>query len=151
MEEQLKTDLLTEIVGTWKLLSWIYKDEEGNEVIYYDANPCGILMYDNEGYMNVQIHKPNRAIFSKNDHFDGLVEEIVPAYESYLAYYGKYRLEEPNIMVHEVEGSMFPNWQNNTQRRYAEIKDDRLTLSTPPMSAKGQKLEFILEWERHRK
>ncbi|MEM6361972.1 MAG: lipocalin-like domain-containing protein [Bacteroidota bacterium] len=146
--EEIKTDLLTEIRGTWKLASWIYKDAKGNEVVYYHENPCGILIYDNAGYMHVQIHKPNRVIFSKNDHFDGLVDEIIPAYQSYLAYYGKYSLEEPNTMVHEVEGSLFPNWQDNVQRRFAEINNDKLTLTTPPMLAKGEPLEFTLEWIR---
>ena len=98
--------------------------------------------------MHVQIHKPDRVVFSANDHFDGLVEEIVPAYQSYLAYYGKYRLESPNIMIHEVEGSLFPNWENNIQRRFAKIEKDQLTLTTPPMLAKGEPLEFTLQWNR---
>lgn len=146
--EEIKEDILTQIVGTWKLISWKYKDENGNEVDFFGKDPIGILMYDNEGYMNVQIHKSDRPNFDTDGLLEGTTEEVGNAFTSYVAYYGKYSQEEPGILTHDVEGSLFPNWQDNFQKRYAEIEGDLLTLSTPPLSTGGQRINFTLQWRR---
>ncbi len=149
MEKEIKDNILTEIVGTWKLISWIYKDENGNEIDFFGKDPIGILMYDDKGYMNVQIHRRERADFDTDGLLDGTPEEISSAFKSYVAYYGKYYQEEPGIITHSVEGSLFPNWQDNFQKRYAQILGNKLTLSTPPLSTGGKQINFTLEWVRY--
>lgn len=149
MENDIKDNILTEIVGTWKLISWKYKNVDGEEVDFFGEHPVGILMYDNEGYMNVQIHRSQRDKFNTDGLLDGDAEEISGAFKSYVAYYGKYTQEEPGIITHSVEGSLFPNWQDNFQKRYAQIVGNRLTLSTPPLSTGGKHINFTLEWVRH--
>jgi len=149
METILKDSILTEIVGTWKLISWKYKDEEGKEVDFFGENPQGILMYDKEGYMNVQIHHQNRLNFQTEGLVDGTREETERGFKSYVAYYGKYYQEEPGIITHRVEGSLFPNWESDIQKRYAKISGNNLTLSTPPLASGDKKVNFTLEWIRY--
>jgi heterodisulfide reductase subunit B len=43
-----------------------------------------------------------------------IAEEIKTNYEGCVSYYGHYELDpENNIVIHHVEGSLFPNWEGN--------------------------------------
>ncbi|MEL7001265.1 MAG: lipocalin-like domain-containing protein [Bacteroidota bacterium] len=149
MEAAIKDNILTEIVGTWKLVSWKYENEDGKEVDFFGENPQGILMYDKEGYMNVQIHHHTRPNFHTEGLVDGTAEETERGFKSYVAYYGKYYQEEPDMITHKVEGSLFPNWEGNIQKRYFKLSGNNLTLSTPPLASGNKKINFTLEWIRY--
>ena len=41
-------------------------------------------------------------------------------------------LSNPDRVLHHVEVSLFPNWENVTQERFAKLEGDRLTLSIAP-------------------
>ncbi|MFZ6010022.1 MAG: lipocalin-like domain-containing protein [Bacteroidota bacterium] len=140
--------LKNDIVGTWKLVSWTYQNEAGEEVEYFGKNSTGILMYDAHGYMNAQLMKPRRNKFVSDSISGGKPEETNEAFHSYLAYYGKYHEEQPGEIVHLVEGSLFPNWVGNRQVRYASIEGDRLIVSTPPIPAQGRDIVFRITWQR---
>jgi hypothetical protein len=137
-----------QIIGTWKLISWTYKNEKGEEVHYFGKNSTGILMYDEHGYMNAQLMKENRAAFASDSINGGSPEETYGAFHSYLAYFGKYYEEKPGEMTHIVEGSLFPNWVGNKEIRYGKIEGNRLVLSTPPIQAGESEIIFYITWER---
>jgi hypothetical protein len=46
-----------------------------------------------------------------------------------------------------VEGSLFPNWEGQKLKRFVELSDNRLTLSTPPTVWGGEVVGVVL-WER---
>lgn len=127
----MKESVKDKIVGTWKLLSWKYVPAEGEPVEFFGENPLGILMYDTNGYMNAQLMKSGRSNFATASIADGTPEEISGAYLSYAAYWGKYYEKTPGELIHEVEGSLFPNWVGHDEIRYAEITGEYLILSTP--------------------
>jgi hypothetical protein len=136
------------IVGTWKLVSWIYKGPNGEDVHYFGKNATGILMYDRCGYMNAQLMKPERAPFMSSSIDGSTQQEALAAINSYIAYYGKYYEEKPGEITHLVEGSLFPNWMGNRQMRYGKIEGDHLMLHTPPMQVAGADIVFHITWER---
>lgn len=142
--------LAKDIIGTWKLVSWTYKNEKGEDVHYFGKNSSGILMYDENGYMNAQLMKEGRTPFVSDSINGGTADETYGAFHSYLAYYGKYYEDKPGEMVHIVEGSLFPNWVGNREVRYGKIEDDRLVLSTPPIHAGGTEIIFYITWRRIR-
>lgn len=136
------------IVGTWSLVSWEAVDESGNREDAFGKNPTGILMYDTFGYMNAQLMKSERTNFSSDVLHEGSSDEIVAAYKSYACYYGKYEEVEPGKYIHEVEGSLFPNWVNGNEIRFGRLEGDCLYLSTSPIHMNGKKLYFEVKWER---
>lgn len=138
----------TRIIGTWKLVSWTYTDDQGHTVPYLGNGAEGILMYDQHGYMNAQLMRGGRAPFAMPGFADGTPEETWVAFNSYLAYYGRYYETQPGEIIHEVEGSLFPNWVGQRQVRYATVIGDRLTLHTLPIATQQRKIVFYISWQR---
>ena len=76
-------------------------------------------MYDSLGNMAAQISRKDRPRFSSNDRMAGSVEEMKGAFETYVAYFGRYRVDERERSVtHEVQQALFPNWAGSKQVRY---------------------------------
>ncbi|UII23299.1 lipocalin-like domain-containing protein [Fulvivirga ligni] len=146
--ETTVNNLTKKIVGTWKLVSWYYQDEDGNRVDYFGRNPQGILIYDNAGYMSVHIMKNSRTKFKTDGMYEGTPEEIESAFKSYFAYYGKYYQDDEGTMTHIVEGGLFPNWEGNVEKRYAKIEDNQLIIYTPPIPTENGDIVFYVVWER---
>lgn len=138
----------SKLVGTWRLVSWIHRDTEGNEIDYFGKHAVGILMYDAYGNMNAQLMRANRSSFVSNDINGGTPEETKEAFDSYIAYFGKYEEVRPGEIVHKVEGSLFPNWFENNQLRFATLSENHLMLSTPPVPVNGVEIVFHIIWER---
>jgi hypothetical protein len=138
-----------EIIGTWKMISWVSLDEDGHETDFFGESPTGILMYDSNGYMNAQLMKSGRSNFNCDSLFGGSVEENSTAYLSYAAYFGKYYEKAPGELCHVVEGSLFPNWVGGYETRFAKIEGEYLYLSTPPVIMEGNKrIVFRVKWQR---
>jgi hypothetical protein len=144
----MKESVKDKIIGTWKLVAWKYLDGDKEPSDFFGENPLGILTYDASGYMNAQLMKSSRSNFASESLTGGTSEEISDAYLSYAAYWGKYYERTPGELVHEVEGSLFPNWVGHDEIRYAEINGDTLVLSTPPIYAQGRKSTFHVTWKR---
>jgi hypothetical protein len=112
-------------------------------------NVSGVLMYDANGNMSVQIMRRDRPIFASGDQLKGTTEEIRSAFEGFVAYFGTYEInEEEGTVTHHVEGSSFPNWVGTDKKRFFELYGNRLTLSTPPGPFDGEQVTALLIWER---
>lgn len=144
----MKEFVKDKIIGTWKLVSWTYKNASNQTVNYFSDNPMGILMYDRDGYMNAQLMKSGRANIDARALGSGNMQETDGAYRSYAAYFGKYYEVAPGELIHEVEGSLFPNWVGQKEIRYARFEDGYLILSAPPVVIDGHETIFNVKWER---
>ncbi|NER25381.1 MAG: lipocalin-like domain-containing protein [Symploca sp. SIO1C2] len=130
-------------VGTWILMSWEAQTAEGKTIYPFGEDATGWLMYDGEGNMSVNLMRRNRPKFSTDDPSGGTVEEIKGAYKGYLAYCGRYTIQEENLTItHSLDCALFPNWVGSLQLRHFEFSEDRLTLtlSTPPIAGKSHML-----------
>ncbi|UZR97355.1 lipocalin-like domain-containing protein [Chondrinema litorale] len=148
MLELVKEKVGARILGSWKLISWVYETEAGEEVDFYGNSPQGMLMYQDSGYMSVQIFKEERAPFKSVGLNTGTLEEKANSFASFSAYYGKFNEVEPGVFKHDVEGSLLPNWLGTTETRYAKIEDDILVLSTPPMETNDGTKIFKVTWRK---
>ncbi len=136
-------------IGIWQLVSYEFRLLDGQEVFPYGRDAVGILMYSAGGHMCVQIMRPHRLDFASGDRLVGTAEEIKSAYEGYAAYYGTYEVnQEEGFVIHQVEGNLFPNWVGVDQKRFFELSDDTLTLSTPEVRLGGQQIKGVLHWKR---
>ena len=71
--------------------------------------------------------------FASGDQMEGTAEEIKANYEGYVSYYGSYEFDNENdIVIHHVDGSLFPNWEGQDLKRFFELSGSRLKIKTPP-------------------
>ena len=107
-------------------------------------------MYDGRGSFSGQIMAHGRPDFATGNLLKGTADEVRAAFEGYVAYYGSYTLDESGeLMIHQVEGSFFPNWIGERQIRKFEFTcDGRLQLSTLPIKGARADLTVVLVWER---
>ncbi len=143
-----KKSVKEEIVGTWKLQSIFYKDAEGKKIDLYGKNPNGILMYDKLGYMNAQIGQKSREKMSSAALTGGSDSEKVKAFDSFMAYYGKYYEKEPGEIIHEVEACLIPNWEKEDEIRYCEINGETLYITTPTTVINNHETVIEVFWKR---
>lgn len=137
-----------QFVGTWKLVSFEFRDDDGQVIYLYGKDPIGYIMYAEDGYMSVVIMTANRPKFATGNILRGTTEEKADAASTYLSYCGKYEILDGKV-IHHVEASLFPNWVGVDQERFFEFQGDRLLLSTPPiMYNNGQRLTAYVLWER---
>ncbi len=136
------------IIGTWKLVSWKYKNEKGEKHHFFGKQPKGILMYDVHGYMNAQLMRKGRKSFASRALTSGSMNEKSDAFLSYFAYYGRYEETGPGQIVHIVEGSLMPNWVKDKQIRYVKIEKDILSITTPPILSGDANIIHRIKWKR---
>jgi len=139
-------------IGAWKLVSaeFVAYDCTPGESPY-GPEPQGLLIYDAQGSMSAQLAQKGRKPFAIADRMAGTPEEIKAAFETYQAYYGRYRIDErEHVVTHTVIQSLLPNWIGTEQRRQYQFKDGRLILRTPPLLIGGKRLTGELVWEKIR-
>lgn len=133
-------------LGTWRLISYMNEDEEGNESYPFGKNARGMIYYDPAGYMGVNIMSEGRKNFSSGDMFEATDEEVKTALK-YIAYSGRFRVLEDRV-IHQIEVSFFPNWVGADQERFYSFEGNKLILSTRPMRFNGKKVVSRLVWEK---
>ena len=139
-------------IGAWRLVSTEYHAEDGTPAESpYGPESQGLLIYDAQGSMSVQLAQKGRTPFAIADRMAGTPDEIKAAFETYQAYYGRYKIDErEHVVTHTVIQSLLPNWIGTEQRRQYRFKDGNLILRTPPILIGGRRLTGELVWEKIR-
>jgi hypothetical protein len=136
-------------IGTWKLVSFDMQHPDGQRTYPLGKDAAGIIMYDANGRMSVQIMRPDRPEFASDEQLGGTPAEIKTAFEGFVSYFGAYEVnQEEGTVTHHVKGCLFPNWVGKAQKRFFEFSGNRLILSTPPVLWDGQQVTGALTWER---
>ena len=110
----------------------------------------GFIIYSPDGYMSVQLMRPDRSKFSSGDWSVGTESEIREAAIGYFAYAGPFDIdEEKKILTHAVVLSLDPNWLGHVQTRVVALEGDILQLSTEkPLESEGKETMYHLTWRR---
>jgi hypothetical protein len=91
----------------------------------------------------------DRPRFAVPDQMRGTSAEIEASYKGCISYFGSYEVDlENSLIIHRVEGSLFPNMEGNNQSRLFELAGDHLQLKTPPFRLDGEQAIGILQWKR---
>ncbi|MES2177137.1 MAG: lipocalin-like domain-containing protein [Gemmatimonadota bacterium] len=137
------------LVGTWRLAAFEVRDSAGVVTYPMGRHTDGQLILDTSGHASLHIMNPERPRFAVEDRARGTDAEVRAAFVGYLAYYGRYTVDEAKTtLTIRVEGASFPNWIGSDQiRRYAFVRDS-LIITTPPMTANGSRLTTRLAWVR---
>jgi hypothetical protein len=137
-------ELRRRIVGTWSLVSVNYEDQTTKKrTPIYGAHPKGIQIATAEGRWLALMTAEGRTVPKTN-------EERAQALKSMIAYTGRYRLEDGNVMT-KVEAAWNEAWVGTEQVRSVRFEGDRLYLQSPPMphpNVGGKVVRVIVEWRR---
>ncbi|MBT8358139.1 MAG: lipocalin-like domain-containing protein [Deltaproteobacteria bacterium] len=147
--EQSFSQALVPIIGAWKLISFEIQMADSEVSYPFGENAQGSIIYTETGLVSAQVMLPGRPLFASGDMMQGTTEEIEANYKGFISYYGPYEFDSENgFVVHHVEGSLFPNWEGQTQKRFYELSNNRLKLTTPPTLYGGGEFVGVLLWER---
>ncbi len=149
MEQNLSENSVP-IIGVWKLISFEIRKADGEVTYPFGENAQGTIIYTESGRFSAQVMRPDRPRFASGDQLKGTTEEVKANYEGFISYYEPYEFDGENgFIIHHVEGSLFPNWQGQGQKRFFELTGNRLELSTPPtLWGGGGEIVGVLLWEQ---
>jgi hypothetical protein len=132
-------------LGTWKLISWYFKHENGEVNYPFGEDAIGYLIYTANSYMSVHIMSANRPMYVDSN--SPTPEEILAIADTCLTYCGKYEILADKI-IHYPEVSTEPTMVGVAQERFFEIRDNTILLSTPPFEMNGVQTTSHLVWQR---
>ena len=137
-------DVKKEIVGTWKLVSVMYEDQQTKELTpVLGAKPRGYQIATPEGRWLALVTAENRPV-PKTD------EERAQALRSMISYSGRYRIEGDKVIT-KVEVAWNEAWVGGEQVRFVRFEGDKLHIESPPMphpNVGGKVVRVIVTWER---
>ena len=131
-------------VGTWKLISYETRFEDGRVEYPMGNDAVGRVIYTTEGYMSGHLMRKREA-----GEFDinNVQSEVLNKITDHVSYTGRFEVRE-NTVVHFADISVFPSWVDSEQVRIFEFEGDRLKLSTGPLKISGETQSAHLIWER---
>ena len=147
--KQTTSSIAKSLIGAWRLVSFEVDDATGPVTRPFGDDPHGSLIYTDTGRFSALIMRRDRPRFADPDQINGTREEVDAGFKGCISYFGTYVLHpDDGFVVHQVHGSMFPNWEASEQIRFFELNANRLSLSTPPMQWGGGQAVARLVWEK---
>src|SRR5947209_1899997 len=135
-------------IGAWELVGSERRDAQGNPAGEAFPGYVGQLIYAADGRMSAQLMGPGRPSLPASALGDrsAMTPELKQqAYDSFIAYYGRFTVDEvAGTVTHHVTGAMWPPMVNSDQVRRFTLEDNVLTLSPP--SREG--MQSFLHWRR---
>ncbi|WP_419246252.1 lipocalin-like domain-containing protein [Serratia sp. NFX21] len=136
-------------IGSWSLVSSVFKGEDGRVNHPLGEQVLGRINYEPNGTMAAQLYSATRPCFTADDLAQGSEQELRAAFINMICYFGRYQVDESEQrVVHQVEGSSFPNWIGSRQVRFYRFSGDRLELRTVPLQFGNGVQTGELVWQR---
>jgi hypothetical protein len=139
--------LRDKLTGTWKAISWESVRSNGQLLnIWMGLHPSGLIIYQPNGYMAVQIMADPRPTFAQNPATTPPpYDEFRNAFFGYYGYWGTYTINEAgNGVVHHVQGSERPGEVGRNYQRSVLIDGTKLVITTPCCYKAGEVLRHDL-------
>lgn len=133
-----------DIIGRWEIVSWEQVYDDGRVVYPMGHQLRGFIEYGAHGMFCV-IAKADRPHFTVGGQWSASDAEKAGAYGSYLTYAGGYEVED-NVIVHQVQHSLFPNWEGGSQRRIVKFQDGLLHLTARLENGTSEARSAVLIW-----
>ncbi|HET7889409.1 MAG TPA: lipocalin-like domain-containing protein [Bradyrhizobium sp.] len=116
-----------DIVGTWRLQSWIEEETE-SKVVHnvFGEHPLGFITFTADKRVAVIFVDPTRKAPAAPKATDAEATEL---YRTMVAYAGSYSVEGDKL-TNKVEVAWNQAWNGTNQVRFFDLKDDRLTVRT---------------------
>jgi Lipocalin-like domain len=133
------------IVGTWKLVSVVYEDQQTKDrTPVYGEHPTGYQIATPEGRWLALVTAEGRKVPQTD-------EDRSQALKTMIAYSGRYRVEDSKVVT-KVEVAWNEAWVGSEQVRFIRFEgDDLLHIESPPMphpNIGGKVVRVIVTWQR---
>jgi hypothetical protein len=129
-----------ELTGVWILRSArLERVDTGEKILSYGDNPRGVLILHEGGRMAAIITPSHQS-------GDG-----PPPPRKLLAYSGRYRIENDDRFVTDVDIAWLPSWVETRQGRNFKLQEDKLDIVSDPIPIEfldGAMAIGILSWVR---
>jgi Lipocalin-like domain len=139
-------ELRQKIVGTWKLVSVVYEDQESKtRTPVLGEHPKGRQIATADGRWLALVTAEGRTV-PKTD------EERAQALRTMIAYTGRYRVEDGKVVT-KVEAAWNEAWVGGEQTRFIRFEGDRLFIKSPPMphpNVSNKVVRVIVIWDREK-
>ena len=135
-----------QIQGTWTLVS-IFVEKDGEKIDAFGANPRGSMILTPNGRFSIIIMKASLPKFAANNRVKGTAEENQVVIQGSVSYFGGYKIEsakEQTVSLN-IEGSTFPNWDGEVQKRVMTVTGDEMKVTNPTAGIGGTS---NLVWKR---
>jgi hypothetical protein len=145
----MNTKTQNPLVGTWKTVSFEIKRSNGEIHKPFGDHPDGQMVYTDNDRFSAQLAQPGRLQIKSGDMMDTSHEELTSNYRGFISYYGHYTYDaKSNTVLHHIEGSLFPNWENDTLKRFVKATKDKIELTTEPTFYGGEEIVASVTWKR---
>jgi hypothetical protein len=130
--------LAQQLQGTWTLAS-IYNELDGKKSDVFGLNPRGSMIFTSNGRFSLIIMKESLPKFAANSRVKGTAEENQAVVQGSVALFGSYKVdsEKSDTVILRIEGSTFPNWDAQDQKRIAKFTGDGMDFITPAAAIGG--------------
>jgi hypothetical protein len=137
----MANSLLSELVGSWKLVSGQFKMSDNGEIII--EHPHGFCTFDSNGRWTAVSVRSGQ----KKPETD---QECADLFNHMVAFSGRCRTDGAGIVV-TVDAAWNPAFTGAELHRTVDIRDDRLTIAQPEWEHPffpGRKTIVTVYWER---
>jgi hypothetical protein len=134
------------IVGTWKLVSVVYEDQETKQTTpVYGEHPKGYQIATPEGRWLALVTAEGRKVPQTD-------AERAQALRTMISYAGRYRVADGKVTT-KVEVAWNEAWVGGEQTRFIRFEGDLLHIESPPMphpNLAGKVVRVIVTWQREK-
>lgn len=134
--------------GNWILVE-LYNEADGKKTEPFGPNPRGSMLLTPEGRFSMILMQASLPKFAANVRTKGTVGENQAVVQGSVAAFGTYMVtgeKELTLNLH-IEGSTFPNWDGQDQKRPMTINGDELKVINPNPSIGGTGKNYQV-WKR---
>lgn len=137
-------------VGNWRLLAVETLRDNGEvSTAWMGDKPVGLITYQPNGLMSVQIMRDPRPVFASGSRASGTPDELRKAFFGYYAYWGTYVVHATdNSVSHQIAASLYPEEVGTVYTRFFKLDGQRLVLTAAPITYDGRQIVNRLTWER---
>ena len=145
--QEKSSNLAQQVQGSWTLVS-VYVEQDGKKVEQFGAKPRGSMILTPDGRFSMILMRESLPKFASNNRMKGSAEENQAVVQGSLAHYGRYKVvsEKEHTVNLSNEGSTFPNWDGEDQKRIITVKGDEMSLINPTPSIGGG-VAYVI-WKR---
>lgn len=126
------------VQGSWILVE-LYNETDGKKIEPFGPNPRGSMLLTPDGRFSMTLLRSSLPKFASNVRTKGTVEENQAVVHGSVAAIGTYTVtgDKEQILNLHIEGSTFPNWDGQDQKRPVTVTGDDMKIINPAPSIGG--------------
>lgn len=128
--------LKQQLPGTWSVVSQ-YVDQDGKKTEPFGPTPKGTFMFDQNGRFSIVLVSSSLPRIAANNRMKATPAEHKAIVEGSLGYFGTYTVGDDGTVTMKIEGSSYPNWTGESQKRTMVVKGDELRVTNPVANVGG--------------